>query len=53
MNYPSEIIFAFILSFTLANLIKYLIENREKSLLNKALSEYVSKDIAQEVLSGE
>ena len=53
INYPSEIVFAFIASFTIANLVKYLIENKEKTLLNKALSQYVSKDIAEEVLSSE
>lgn len=53
INYPSEIIFSLIMSLTSSNLIKYLIENKEKGKLNKALSEYVSEDIAREILSGE
>jgi len=28
-------------------------EDKNKTLLNKALSQYVSKDIAKEILSGE
>ena len=52
-NYPTEIIFALVLSLTVSNIAKYLIENREKDKLNRALSEYVSEDIAKEVLSGD
>lgn len=51
INYPSEIVFSLILSLSSSNLVKYLIENKEKWKLNKALSEYVSQDIAQEILS--
>ncbi len=53
INFPSEIIFSLILSLTSSNLTKYLIENKEKWKLNKALSEYVSEDIAREILSGD
>jgi hypothetical protein len=38
-------------SLTLSNTVKYLIENKNKNKLNKALSEYVSEAIADEVLS--
>ena len=51
INFPLELIFALILSFTSSNIIKYLIENKNKQKLNKALSEYVSHDIASEILS--
>lgn len=50
MNYPTEILFAFILSQTLSNGIKYFIEDKNKERLKKSLSEYVGSDIAEEVL---
>jgi hypothetical protein len=40
-NYPSEIIFSLLLSILVANIVKYLIEDKNKQKLNKALSEYV------------
>ena len=51
MNYSTELIFALVLSLTVSNIAKYLIENRQKDKLNRALSEYVSEDIAREILS--
>jgi adenylate cyclase len=53
LNHPSEILFALFISLSTSNITKYIIENREKIKLNKALSEYVSKDIAQEIISWE
>ncbi|NUJ98220.1 adenylate/guanylate cyclase domain-containing protein [Candidatus Gracilibacteria bacterium] len=53
INHPSEILFALFVSLSSSNITKYIIENKEKIKLNKALSEYVSKDIAQEIISGE
>ena len=50
LNYPSEIIFSLLLAFTSANIVKYLIEDRNKQKLNKALSEYVWSNIAEEIL---
>lgn len=50
LNYPIEIILSFILSITFSNIIKYIIESINKNKLNKALSEYVSKDIAEEIM---
>ncbi|NDK10096.1 adenylate/guanylate cyclase domain-containing protein [Candidatus Gracilibacteria bacterium] len=49
-NYPSEIIFSLILSVLVANIVKYLIEDKNKQKLNKALSEYVGSHIAAEIL---
>lgn len=51
LNFPSELIISFFISLILSNIVKYLIENKDKIKLNKALSEYVSKDIAAEILS--
>ncbi len=53
INHPSEILFALFVSLSSSNITKYIIENKEKIKLNKALSEYVSKDIAQEIISWE
>lgn len=50
LNYPSEIIFSLLLAFTSANIVKYLIEDTNKKKLNKALSEYVWVNIADEIL---
>jgi adenylate cyclase len=50
LNYPSEIIFSLLLAFTSANIVKYLIEDTNKRKLNKALSEYVWVNIADEIL---
>nr|MDD3720255.1 adenylate/guanylate cyclase domain-containing protein [Candidatus Gracilibacteria bacterium] len=52
LNFPFELFISFLLSLLLSNIVKYLIENKDKTKLNKALSEYVSKDIAAEILSG-
>lgn len=52
VNYYYELILWLIISLAWANIIKYLIENKHKNKLNKALWEYVSKDIAAEILSG-
>lgn len=52
LNYTFELILALIISLTVSNTVKYLVENRQKWKLNKALSEYVSADIAKEILSG-
>lgn len=52
INFPTELIFALFLSLVSSNIIKYIIENRHKQKLSKALWEYVSKDIATEILSG-
>jgi hypothetical protein len=52
INYTIELIFALIFSLTLSNIIKFVIENKSKLRLNKALSEYVSHDIAEEILYG-
>ena len=51
INFPLELLFALVLSLTSSNIVKYLIENKHKQRLNKALSEYVSSDIASEILS--
>lgn len=51
LNFPFELFISFLLSLLLSNIVKYLIENKDKTKLNKALSEYVSKDIAAEILS--
>ena len=51
VNYPIELTFSLISSLTITNFIKYIIENKDKMRLNQALSEYVSRDIAHEILS--
>lgn len=53
LNFPIELAIALIFSLAISNIVKYLIENKHKTMLNKALSEYVSKDIAHEILSWE
>ncbi len=50
-NFSFELICAILLSTVLSNIAKYIIENKDKTKLNTALSEYVSKDIAEEILS--
>ncbi|MDD3302495.1 MAG: adenylate/guanylate cyclase domain-containing protein [Candidatus Gracilibacteria bacterium] len=50
-NSSFEIILAFLISVVISNIVKYLIENKDKLKLSKALSEYVSKDIVEEILS--
>jgi len=51
LNFPAELILSVIFSLSISNLFKYLIENKDKDRLNKALSEYVSEDVANEILS--
>ena len=50
LNHPSEIIFSLLLAFTASNIVKYLIEDKNKRKLNRALSEYVGSSIADEIL---
>lgn len=51
LNHLFELYLALLFSLSLSNTYKYLSENKSKIKLNKALSEYVSKAIAEEVLS--
>lgn len=51
LNYPTELVLALLLSLTFSNILKYLLENRNKTVLVKALSEYISEDIAKKILS--
>ena len=53
LNFPAQFLFALILSLTVSNILKSYLEDKNKTLLNKALSQYVSKDIAKEILTGE
>jgi len=53
LNNPTALIFSLILSLTGVNFIKYYIEDKNKAKLSKAISEYVSKDIANKILSWE
>ncbi len=46
-----ELFLALIFSLAIWNIVKYLIENKNKIKLTKALSEYVSKAITNEILS--
>jgi hypothetical protein len=47
-----ELVFALILSLMISNIVKYLMENKDRMKLSKALSEYVSVDIARSIVSG-
>jgi len=49
-NYLSQFIFSIIITLTISNLLKSFIEDKNKTRLNKALSQYVSEDIAEEIL---
>ncbi len=49
-NFPLEFLFTLISSFILSSSIKSYFEEWNKIRLNKALSEYVSSDIASEIL---
>lgn len=51
LNYLAHLFFALVVSLTISNTVKYLIENKNKNKLNKALSEYVSAAIADEIVS--
>ncbi len=53
LNFPAELVIAFLLSSILSNIVKYILENEDKTRLNLALSEYVSPDVANEILSWE
>lgn len=50
-NFPFEFLSILIFSFFASSLLKYVNEDRNKRLLSKALSEYVSADIVWEVLN--
>jgi membrane protein implicated in regulation of membrane protease activity len=50
LNYLFQLFLALIFSITVSTIVKYLVENKDKTKLNKALSEYVSKAIAEEIL---
>jgi len=54
-NFPFNFIVVLFLSFFISSIIKYMNEDKNKKLLSQALSEYVSSDIAKEILhsSGE
>lgn len=49
-NYPLEFMSILVFSFFISTIIKYRIEDKNKKMLSKALSEYVSSDIAREIL---
>ncbi len=51
LNYPFELFVTLILSLLFSNLLKYLLENKNKKVLVKALGEYISKDIANSILA--
>ena len=50
LNYPTELIISLVLSLTISNTAKYLIEDKRKEKLFKALSDYVSHDVADKIL---
>ncbi len=50
-NYPFEFASVLFLSFFVSSVLKYINEDKNKTLLSKALSEYVSSDIAKEILN--
>jgi adenylate cyclase len=49
-NYPFEFVAVLWLSFFVSSVLKYINEDKNKKMLSKALSEYVSSDIAHEIL---
>lgn len=49
-NYPAEFISILFLSFFISSILKYINEDKNKRMLSKALSEYVSSDITREIL---
>ena len=51
INFPLELFSALVLSLIFSNIVKYLTELKNRQRLNRALSEYVSEDIASEILS--
>lgn len=50
-NFPFQFLAVLFLSFFASSILKYLTEDKNKRLLSKALSEYVSWDIAREILT--
>lgn len=50
-NYPFEFFSVLFLSFFVSSVLKYINEDKNKTILSKALSEYVSSDIAKEILN--
>lgn len=50
-NYPFEFISVLFLSFFASSILKYVNEDKNKRLLSQALSEYVSSDVAKEILN--
>ena len=53
LNFPVQFIFGLVITLTISNILKSFMEDKNKTLLNKALSQYVSKNIAKEILSWE
>lgn len=53
LNNLFELFLALLMSLIISNIVKFIIENKDKIKLNNALSEYVSKDIAKEIISNE
>ncbi len=53
LNYSAQFVFALIITLTVSNIIKSFTEDKNKAKLSKALGEYVSKDIAREILNGQ
>lgn len=50
-NFPFQFLAVLFLSFFVSSVLKYVNEDKNKRLLSKALSEYVSSDIAREILT--
>lgn len=50
-NFPLQFILVLFLSFFASSVLKYVNEDKNKKRLSKALSEYVSSDIAKEILT--
>jgi len=49
-NFPFEFLSVLGLSFFVSSVLKYMNEDKNKKRLSQALSEYVSQDIAKEIL---
>lgn len=50
---PVEFLVGILFSLIISNIVKYLITDKHKQKLNQALSEYVSTDVAKEIISGD
>lgn len=50
-NFPLQFLSVLFLSFFVSSTLKYVNEDKNKKLLSKALSEYVSSDIVSEILT--